>query len=45
MYLGRNSITSPSVSYRFEIENIADYLGRVIQLSVFGVALFAGVNT
>ena len=30
--LGRNSITSHGVSYRFEIENITDYLGRVIQL-------------
>ena len=28
MYLGRNSITSPGVSHRFEIEDIADYLGR-----------------
>lgn len=30
--LGRNSITSHGVSYRFEIENITDHLGRVIQL-------------
>lgn len=30
--LGRNSITSHGVSYRFEIEDMADHLGRVIQL-------------
>ena len=45
MYLRCNSITSPGVSHRFEIENITDHLGRVIQLSVFGVVLFAGANT
>ena len=32
--LGRNSITTSDISHRFEIENITDYLGRVIQLSV-----------
>ena len=34
IYLGRNSITSPGVSHRFGIEDIADCLGGVCK--VFG---------
>lgn len=29
MYLGLNSLTSQGVSHRFEVEDIADYLGKV----------------
>ena len=43
MCLGRNSITSSNVSHRFEIEDIAGYLGRVCK--VFGSILIFSKRT